>query len=88
MNFAGFAIVNTVLWPMYAHGITEPSSHDHAFNHFRTCADEAVVAMMVGWPEVAQERHRCPRRRTGERFLPICAQEPTVPEVSTIVPSS
>ena len=61
--------------------------NDHAFHHFRTRADGQLSSMMVGLacsgsstPPMPTPPDRC--------VLPICAQEPTVAQVSTMVPSS
>ncbi len=44
MHFTGFAIVNTgALADVNAHRDHRAFFHDHAFNHFGACADEAVV---------------------------------------------
>ncbi len=69
--------------------ITLLSSTHHAFHHFRTCTDEAVVAD-DGGAGLYRFQHAAYAHAAGQmhRSLPICAQEPTVAQVSTMLFSS
>ena len=89
MDFAGFAIVDFgALADVHAHGDHRAFFNDNAFNDFRARADEAVI-FDDGRVSLQRLENAADAYATGQvNVLPICAQEPTVAQVSTMVPSS
>ena len=84
-DFACFAIVDFgALTEVNAHGDDGAFFDNHPFNHFRARADEAVI-FDDGRVRLQRLQYATDADTAGQM---ICAQEPTVAQVSTMVPSS
>jgi hypothetical protein len=90
MDFAGGAVVDAgalIRGTRPCRSPTRVADHD-AFHHLRTRADEAVV-LDDGRVRLQRFEHAADAGAAGEMatFAPTCAQEPTVAQVSTMVPA-